>query len=76
MSGSCKSSDGIKECAEVARVDALLGNWSRTRLKLGVCYKLLAADSGSNFKLRSTSNGRGEFLKWDERNKRLASLFL
>ena len=76
MSGSCNSSDSNKDCAEVSRMGAFFGKRSRNRLKLGVCYKILTGNSGSDFSSDSTINGCGEILKWKAKNKRSASLFL
>lgn len=74
MSGSCKSSDAVKTRAVGTRMEALFGNWSRKRLEVGVCYKIRTANSGSNFRSSATINGCGEILKWNDKNKRSASL--
>ncbi len=76
MSGACKSLDSIKGYADGARIDAFFGKRSRKRLELGVCYKILTANSGSNFRSGSTINGCGAILKWNDKNKRTASLVL
>jgi hypothetical protein len=76
MSGMCKSSEIIKTRAFGIRIGAFFGKCSRTGLELGVCYKILTANSSSNFRPGSTINGCGEILKWNDKNKRSASLVL
>jgi hypothetical protein len=74
MSRARKSLDSIKGYVDGARIDAFFRKRSRKQLELGVCYKLLTANSGSNFRSGLTINGCGEILKWNDENKRSASL--
>lgn len=76
MSGTCKSLQRIKSCADGPRTEAYSGRRPRERLGHGGCYKILTANSGNNFSFSSTAKGCGEILNWNNRNKRSASLVL
>ncbi len=52
------------------------GRRSRKGLEYAACYKILAANPFRNFRFVRRRLAAAEFLKWNDRNKRPASLVL
>jgi hypothetical protein len=69
MSGACKSLDSIKAYADGARIDVFVGKRPRNGLELVECYKILAANSGTNFRSRLTIDDCGGILRRNYDNK-------